>query len=113
MPFFAYVLRCADGTLYAGYTRDVDKRVATHNAGRGASYTRGRRPVELVHLEAFETQREAMQREIQLKKLPRAAKLALIAGDPRPPGPWRDAKRWDTIRGRSLRTPAGLPARSR
>jgi putative endonuclease len=81
MPFFAYILRCADGTLYTGYTRDVVRRVATHNAGLGASYTRGRRPVRLVHVEPFATQREAMRREWQLKRWSRSRKLALIAGD--------------------------------
>ena len=81
MPFHAYILRCADGTLYTGYTRDPEKRVATHNAGLGAAYTRGRRPVELVHAETFDTQGDAMRRECLLKTWSRAMKLALIAGD--------------------------------
>jgi putative endonuclease len=80
MPFFAYMLLCADGTLYTGYTRDLDKRVATHNAGKGAAYTRGRRPVELVHAETFATQGEAMRRECELKTWSRARKVALIEG---------------------------------
>ncbi len=78
MPFFAYILRCSDDTLYTGYTRDVDKRVATHNAGLGAAYTRGRRPVRLVHVESFDTRSQAMRRECQLKRLSRAQKVALI-----------------------------------
>ena len=82
MPHFAYILRCADGTLYTGYARDVDRRLDTHNSGRGASYTRGRRPVRLVFAESFDTQKDAMRRERQIKKLTRAQKLALIAGTP-------------------------------
>jgi len=81
MPFFAYIVSCADGTLYSGYTRDVERRIATHNAGRGAAYTRGRRPVRLVHVETFQTQGDAMRRECQLKKLSRSEKLLLIDGD--------------------------------
>jgi putative endonuclease len=79
VPFFAYILRCADGSLYTGYTRDLDRRVAAHDAGLGASYTRGRRPVRLVHAETYDTQRDAMRRECELKRWPRARKLALIA----------------------------------
>ncbi len=72
-----YIVRCADGTLYTGYARDVNARVALHNAGRGAKYTAGRRPVALVHTEAFDTQRAAMQRECEVKRWPRARKDAL------------------------------------
>lgn len=73
-----YIVRCSDGTLYTGWTNDIDKRLLAHNQGLGAKYTRGRRPVELVYLEHFQTRQEAMKREAAIKKLPRADKLALI-----------------------------------
>lgn len=76
--FYAYLLRCADGTLYGGYTDSLSKRLAAHNAGQGAKYTRSRLPVALAYYEAFETKTEAMQREYALKRLTRAQKLALI-----------------------------------
>lgn len=78
---FVYVIRCADGSLYTGYARDPHAREATHNAGKGARYTSGRRPVRLVYSEEFQTRSEALKREHQLKRLSRAAKEALIAGD--------------------------------
>jgi putative endonuclease len=81
MPFFAYLLRCADGTLYAGSTPDLEKRLHEHNfAKTGAKYTRSRRPVELAHSEEFETLSEARKRECAIKKLTRAEKLALVGG---------------------------------
>ena len=76
-----YILRCSDNTLYTGWTNDIEKRLAAHNAGKGAKYTKSRRPVELVHLEYFDTREEAMSREYAIKRLSRAEKLALIAGD--------------------------------
>jgi putative endonuclease len=76
---FVYVLRCADDTLYTGYTTDVDRRVAEHDAGEGAKYTRGRTPVELVHVEAFDSKSAAMRREHEIKSLSRDRKEALIA----------------------------------
>ena len=72
------MLRCADGSLYTGWTTDPERRLKAHNAGRGAKYTRSRRPVELAYLEQWDTPREAMRREWQLKQLSRAEKLALI-----------------------------------
>ena len=75
-----YILRCADGTLYTGWTNDLEGRLKTHNAGKGGSYTRGRLPVELVYWEGFETKEEAMSREWHLKRLTRQEKLRLIAG---------------------------------
>ena len=75
---FAYLLRCADGTLYAGWTNDLQRRVKAHNAGTGAKYTRSRRPVELVWWEEFDTKEEAMRREWQVKRMSRGEKLALI-----------------------------------
>lgn len=76
--YFAYMLRCADGTIYSGYTTDPCRRTAVHNSGRGAKYTRSRLPVELVFLESFATKSEALKREAALKKLIRAEKISLI-----------------------------------
>ena len=77
-PNYTYILRCADGTLYTGWTNDLEKRLAAHNAGTAAKYTRPRRPVTLVYQEAFPTKEEAMRRDRQIKRLTRAEKLALI-----------------------------------
>ena len=77
---FCYMLRCADGSLYTGWTKDLEQRLQTHNAGRGGKYTRSRLPVELVYREKFETKEEAMSREWHLKRLTRQEKLRLIAG---------------------------------
>ena len=80
MPaWFVYVVRCEDGSLYTGVTTDVDARVATHNAGRGARYTRARRPVAVMHVERKRSRSTALRREHAIKALPRAAKLALVA----------------------------------
>jgi putative endonuclease len=76
MPF-VYIVRCSDGTLYTGWAVDVAARVKAHNAGRGAKYTRMRLPVKLVYSEELPTRAEAMQRERQIKRYPRAKKLAL------------------------------------
>ncbi|MFB6133489.1 MAG: GIY-YIG nuclease family protein [Halanaeroarchaeum sp.] len=73
-----YVLSCADDTLYTGYTTDVERRVAEHQSGEGAKYTRGRRPVELVHVEDFETRSAALSREHEIKRLSRAEKERLV-----------------------------------
>ena len=75
---YTYLLRCADGTLYCGWTNDLNKRVAAHNAGAGAKYTKPRRPVELVYFETFATKQEAMRREAEIKSLTRQEKLSLI-----------------------------------
>ena len=77
--FFAYLVQCADGTLYGGYTTNLQKRVAAHNSGKGAKYTRARLPVKLVYWEECETKEQAMSREWHLKRLSRAEKLRLIA----------------------------------
>jgi putative endonuclease len=77
-PHYVYVLRCADDTLYTGYTTDVERRLAEHAAGEAAKYTRGRTPVELVHVEGFPDRSAAMAREHAIKALPRAEKLALV-----------------------------------
>jgi putative endonuclease len=73
-----YVLECADGSLYTGYTTDVERRVAEHDAGEGAKYTRGRTPVSVVHVESFDTRSAAMSREAEVKALSRAEKAALV-----------------------------------
>ena len=79
MPF-VYLLECADGTLYAGWTTDLHRRVEAHNRGAGARYTRGRRPVRLVYWEESPSRGEAQQREAALRRLSRPEKLALAAG---------------------------------
>lgn len=76
--YYTYLLRCADGSLYCGYTDDPEKRVRAHNAGTGSKYTRGRRPVTMVYCEEHGTKREAMSREWHIKRLTRAEKLELI-----------------------------------
>ena len=78
MPF-VYIVRCSDGTLYTGWAVDVAARVQAHNAGRGAKYTRMRLPVKLVYSEELPTRAEAMKRERQIKRYPRAKKLQLAA----------------------------------
>ena len=76
---YTYVLRCADGTFYTGWTTDLERRVAAHNAGKGAKYTRSRRPVALCHWEAFATREEAMRREAAITRMSRQEKAALCA----------------------------------
>ena len=76
--YYVYLLRCADGTLYTGFTNDLARRLAAHNAGSGAKYTRGRRPVELVYWESFSNKSSALRREYAIKQLPRRQKLTLI-----------------------------------
>jgi len=78
---YVYILRCADDTLYTGYTTDPERRLAEHNAGQGAKYTRGRTPVELVYLECHGSRSTAMSREYELKQLRRAEKRRLIDGE--------------------------------
>ena len=75
---FVYILRCSDGTLYSGWTNDLEARLKTHNSGKGAKYTRSRLPVELVYSEELESPSAAMRRECELKKLSRKEKLDLI-----------------------------------
>ncbi len=78
--WFVYVVRCRDGTLYTGISRDVAARVAMHNQGKGARYTRGRGPVALVHEERRKTQGAALRREAAIKALSRSQKLLLLEG---------------------------------
>ena len=75
---YVYVLQCADDTLYTGYTTDVTRRVAEHDAGEGAKYTRGRTPVELVHVEQFDSKSAAMSREYEIKQLSASRKETLV-----------------------------------
>ncbi|MGB9930626.1 GIY-YIG nuclease family protein [Haloarcula amylolytica] len=77
-PYHVYVLRCSDNTFYTGYTTDVERRVREHDAGDGAKYTRGRTPVELIHVESFDSQSEAMSREYEIKQYTRAEKERLV-----------------------------------
>lgn len=77
-PAYVYMLRCADDTLYSGWTYDLAARLATHNAGKGAKYTRARLPVTLVYSEQLSDERAARRREVALKRLSRPQKLALI-----------------------------------
>ncbi len=76
---YVYILRCSDGSLYTGWTTNLQRRTADHSAGRGGRYTRSRRPLQLVFSEAHITRAAAMQREAAIKRWPRARKLALIA----------------------------------
>ncbi len=79
MPYFVYILKCSDETLYSGYTKDIDRRVDEHNnSKKGAKYTKARRPVQLAHCEEFSTLSEALKREHQIKKLSRNEKEALL-----------------------------------
>lgn len=75
---YTYMVECSDGTLYTGWTNNIEKRIEIHNKGKGAKYTRSRLPVELKYYETFTTKREAMQREYQIKQLSRQDKLKLI-----------------------------------
>lgn len=75
---YVYVVRCADGSLYTGYTRDIAARIAAHNEGKGGRYTRAHRPVELIASWKFATKREALQVEYRIKQLPRQKKLELV-----------------------------------
>lgn len=77
---YVYILRCADDTLYTGWTTDVEKRVAAHNSGKGAKYTRARLPVELVYTEEFDDKVEAQRREYAIKQLTRSEKEVIIYG---------------------------------
>lgn len=76
---YTYILRCSDNTLYTGWTTDIQRRLNAHNSGKGARYTRPRRPVSLVYYEVFQTREEAMKREWQIKHLTRQEKLKLIS----------------------------------
>ena len=76
---YTYILKCSDGSLYCGWTNDLEKRLQAHNKGIASKYTRTRRPVELVYFETFETKQEAMSREYHIKQLKMKEKEALIS----------------------------------
>ena len=75
---YTYILKCKDGSLYTGWTNDLEQRVAAHNTGKGAKDTKARRPVELVYFEEFETKEQAMKREYAIKQMARKDKLELV-----------------------------------
>ena len=75
---YVYLLRCSDGSLYTGWTNDLEKRVKAHQGGQGAKYTRAHRPVELVYHEGYATKQEAMRREWEIKHMTKAEKESLI-----------------------------------
>lgn len=105
-PAFVYLLRCADGSIYTGWAFDVAQRLLAHQLGRGARYTRTRRPLKLLYSEELPSRREAMLREIALKRWTRARKLALA----------KDAKKKQSAkstRGRVGATPAVARERTR
>jgi putative endonuclease len=79
-PCYCYIVECADGTYYTGWAVDPERRVAVHNKGRGARYTRMRLPVKLVYVEAQPDRTTAMKREIAIKRMDRARKMRLIEG---------------------------------
>lgn len=80
MNYYAYIVECADGTYYCGYTTNLEKRIDTHNKGKGAKYTKPRLPVALVYFEEFDSKEKAMSREWHLKQLTHAEKRALAQG---------------------------------
>ncbi len=84
MEYWVYILRCRDDTLYTGITTDLARRMATHNSGKGAKYTRGRGPVALVYQESCPDKSAALRRELAIKRLSRREKLALLAAPPAP-----------------------------
>ena len=75
---FTYIVECSDGTLYTGWTNNLEHRVETHNVGKGAKYTKSRRPVKLVYFETYSSKEEAMRREYAIKHMKRKEKLQLI-----------------------------------
>ena len=79
--YYVYILQCGDGTLYTGYTNDLEKRIEKHESGKGAKYTRGRGPFRLVYTEQFSSKQIAMKREYEIKKLTRTEKFALIGAN--------------------------------
>lgn len=75
---YTYIVKCSDGTFYTGWTNNLEKRIRDHNAGKGAKYTKSRRPVELVYYETFSQKEDAMRREYVIKKLERKEKMKLV-----------------------------------
>ena len=75
---YTYIVECSDGSFYTGWTNDLERRMKAHNEGRGAKYTKSRRPVKLAYFETFRTKEEAMSRECQIKQMTRKEKEALV-----------------------------------
>ena len=75
---YTYIVKCSDGSLYTGWTNDLEKRIRAHNDGKGAKYTKSRRPVVLADYEEFQTKEEAMRREWEIKQLEREQKMKMI-----------------------------------
>ncbi|MEK7312373.1 MAG: GIY-YIG nuclease family protein, partial [Chloroflexota bacterium] len=105
MPY-CYILECSDGTLYTGWTTDLERRVKVHNAGHGSKYTRLRRPVRLVYSERLRDRSAAQKRELAIKRLPRAKKIALITASSANATPRRSSSR------RTASHPGQRPTRS-
>ena len=74
---YVYIVECADGSYYTGYTNNLEKRIKVHNSGKGAKYTKSRLPVRLIYWECFESKQEAMRREWKIKQMPRRKKEEL------------------------------------
>ena len=89
---YTYILKCSDGSLYTGWTNDLEKRIRAHNEGKGAKYTKSRRPVSLAYHETFQTKEEAMRREWEIKQMTRQQKLDIIRADGE-----RSACGWDSV----------------
>ena len=79
---YTYIVKCSDGSLYTGWTNDLEKRIRAHNDGKGAKYTKSRRPVVLAYYEEFQTKEEAMRREWETKQLDREQKMKMIREGP-------------------------------
>ena len=78
MAYYVYILKCSDGTLYTGFAKNIQKRIATHRAGKGAKYVRARLPVELLYTEEFEDKISAYRREYEIKSWSRGKKIKLL-----------------------------------
>ena len=79
--FYVYIIRCADGSFYCGYTTDVEKIFEKHKSGKGAKYTRSHLPLEIVYIEEFESKSDALKRECEIKSMTRSQKEKLINSD--------------------------------
>tara|TARA_B100000945_G_scaffold222403_1_gene179621 strand:+ start:67 stop:306 length:240 start_codon:yes stop_codon:yes gene_type:complete len=78
LSWFVYILKCKDNSLYTGITNDLEKRIKVHNLGKGAKYTKARLPVSFLYCETYQTKGDALRRELEIKKLKRIEKLALV-----------------------------------
>ena len=78
---YTYIVECSDGSLYTGWTNDLEKRIKAHNDGKGAKYTKSRRPVVLAYYEEFQTREEAMRREWEIKQMSRQKKMSMISAE--------------------------------